>query len=177
MFFGQGLEGKTIKSFSFVKWQSTYKRFRKRRRCNITGSGLKNCLYICFHIVCDFVFFFMFLYVVAKLSVKKSTAFNLWRFWTCLNSFTNALLFFEYNPGVFDRGWGRDRLQTGQKQFPIWFARPVRLPPKNRSFRAVRHTVRNEAAPTHPADRLNAVEQEMDQREPLVKSCIGYLAT
>ena len=60
MFFGQGLEGKTIKSFSFVKWQSTYKRFRKRRRCNITGSGLKNCLYICFHIVCDFVFFLCF---------------------------------------------------------------------------------------------------------------------
>jgi hypothetical protein len=156
VFFWQGLEGKK----TFCEWS---------RFC-------KNCLYVCILsvILC---FFLCFLYVVAKLSAKKSTAFNLERFWTCLNSFTNALLFFEYNPGVFDRGWGRDRLQTGQKQFPIWFARPVRLPQKNRSFLAVRHTVRNEAAPTHPADRLNAVEQEMDQREPLVKSCIGYLAT
>ena len=37
----------------------------------------------------------------------------------------------------------------------------------NRSFRAFRHTIGIEDDPTHPADRLNAVEQEVDQRAPL----------
>ena len=38
---------------------------------------------------------------------------------------------------------------------------------KNRSFRVFHHTIGIEDDPTHPADRLNAVEQEVDQRAPL----------